>query len=295
MKIHIAGIGGTFMAGLARIAVELGHSVEGSDAGVYPPMSDQLSELGIKVHQGYRADAITDDIDMVVIGNALSRGNALVEYVLSQQIPYTSGPEWLKNSVLQHRHVIAVSGTHGKTTVTSLIAWLLDQAGTDPGFLIGGVAENFGVSARLGDGQYFVIEADEYDTAFFDKRSKFIHYLPRTLVINNLEFDHADIFDNLGDIARQFHHLIRTLPQEAVIFYPHDDQNIQALFNEGLWSVTKSFGDRAGADIEISERNDTTRELTLTLNADGSFKFPLPLFGAHNALNTAAAIGVAIE
>lgn len=212
MHIHILGICGTFMGGIAAIAKSLGHKVTGSDQNVYPPMSTQLESLGIELIQGYDVAQLKPQPDIVVIGNAMSRGNPCVEYVLENRIPYTSGPEWLKHNVLQDAWVLAVSGTHGKTTTASMLAWVLEYAGLDPSFLIGGVVQNFGLSARIGKTPFFVIEADEYDTAFFDKRSKFVHYLPRTLILNNLEFDHADIFEDLAAIQKQFHHLLRIVP-----------------------------------------------------------------------------------
>jgi UDP-N-acetylmuramate: L-alanyl-gamma-D-glutamyl-meso-diaminopimelate ligase len=214
MHIHILGICGTFMGGLAALAREAGHRVTGCDAGVYPPMSEQLRALGIDLIEGFAADQLALKPDLFVIGNVVKRGNPLMEAVLDAGAPYTSGPQWLADHVLQGRHVLAVAGTHGKTTTTAMLAWILDQAGLEPGFLVGGVPLNFGVSARLGRGRCFVIEADEYDTAFFDKRSKFVHYRPRTAILNNLEFDHADIFADLAAIETQFHHLVRTVPCE---------------------------------------------------------------------------------
>ena len=209
MHIHILGICGTFMGGLAAIAREAGHRVTGCDANVYPPMSDQLRALGIELVEGYDADQLAIKPDLFVVGNVVTRGNPLIEAVLDAGAPYASGPEWLAEHVLHGRHVLAVAGTHGKTTTTSMLAWILEHAGLKPGFLVGGVPQNFGISARAGEGHCFVIEADEYDTAFFDKRSKFVHYRPRTAVLNNLEFDHADIFDDVAAIERQFHHLVR--------------------------------------------------------------------------------------
>jgi len=217
MHLHILGICGTFMGGIAAIAKSLGHQVTGSDANVYPPMSTQLEALGISLTQGYDPVQLEPAPDLVIIGNAMSRGNPCVEYVLNRNIPYTSGPQWLAETVLRDRWVLAVSGTHGKTTTTTMLAWILEFAGMKPGFLIGGIPQNFAVSARLGDAPFFVIEADEYDTAFFDKRSKFVHYRPRTLILNNLEFDHADIFPDLAAIQRQFHHLLRMVPGNGLV------------------------------------------------------------------------------
>ncbi|MCU7859802.1 MAG: UDP-N-acetylmuramate:L-alanyl-gamma-D-glutamyl-meso-diaminopimelate ligase, partial [Candidatus Thiodiazotropha sp. (ex Lucinoma kastoroae)] len=223
MHLHILGICGTFMGGIALLARAMGHQVSGSDANVYPPMSTQLEQAGIVLMEGFEAEHLQPMPDIVVVGNAMSRGNPAVEAMLNQGMPYTSGPQWLAEHVLQGRWVLAVAGTHGKTSTASLLAWMLEDAGMQPGFLIGGVPENFGVSARLGESPFFVVEADEYDTAFFDKRSKFIHYRPRTLLMNNLEFDHADIYDDLDMIQRQFHHLVRTVPAQGLIISPLND------------------------------------------------------------------------
>ncbi|HSG52357.1 MAG TPA: UDP-N-acetylmuramate:L-alanyl-gamma-D-glutamyl-meso-diaminopimelate ligase, partial [Rheinheimera sp.] len=220
MHIHILGICGTFMGGIAAIAKALGHKVTGADANVYPPMSTQLEQLGIELTQGWDPQQLEPAPDLVIIGNALSRGNPAVEYVLNTNLRYSSGPQWLAEQVLHDRWVLAVSGTHGKTTTSTMLAWILDYAGLKPGFLIGGIPQNFDCSARLGDAPFFVIEADEYDTAFFDKRSKFVHYRPRTLIINNLEFDHADIFADLAAIQRQFHHLLRMVPANGLVLSP---------------------------------------------------------------------------
>ncbi|SET71680.1 UDP-N-acetylmuramate:L-alanyl-gamma-D-glutamyl-meso-diaminopimelate ligase [Thalassotalea agarivorans] len=236
MHIHILGVCGTFMGGIAAIAKSLGFKVSGTDANVYPPMSTQLAQLGIELYQGYDSKHLeNDEPDMVIIGNAMSRGNAMVEYVLDRNIPYISGPQWLLEHVLKDRWVVALSGTHGKTTTASMVAWILEYAELSPGYLIGGVPQNFGQSARLGESPFFVIEADEYDTAFFDKRSKFVHYRPRTLVINNLEFDHADIFADLGAIQTQFHHVIRMVPSNGRVIYP-PVQSIKQVIDKGIWS-----------------------------------------------------------
>lgn len=292
MHLHILGIGGTFMAGIARLAVESGHRVSGVDGPLYPPMSTQLDALGIEVHEGYTEDSLAPAPDLVIVGNAISRGNPAFERALSDGLPYASGPEWLKHNVLHSRHVIAVAGTHGKTTVSSLVAWMLEHAGLEPGFLIGGVAENFAVSARLGKGRVFVVEADEYDTALFDKRSKFLHYLPRTLVINNLEFDHADIFENLEAIERQFHHLVRTLPAEALIVRPAPDAAIDAVLAMGCWSRTATFGTDAGCDWRYER---TAGDATLSIVPPGGepLTAPTSLPGAHNAWNVLAAVAAA--
>ncbi len=242
MHLHILGICGTFMGGIAAIAKAMGHQVTGSDANVYPPMSTQLEELGITLTQGYDPSQLEPAPDLVIIGNAMSRGNPAVEYVLNRNIPYTSGPQWLAEHVLQSRWVLAVAGTHGKTTTTSMLAWILEEAGLNPGFLIGGIPQNFSVSARLGDSPFFVIEADEYDTAFFDKRSKFVHYRPRTLIINNLEFDHADIFPDLAAIQRQFHHLLRMVPGNGLVLSPAGVPAIAETLAMGCWSEQEQTG-----------------------------------------------------
>lgn len=241
--IHILGICGTFMGGVAMIARELGYKVTGSDTNVYPPMSTFLETHGIEIIPNYNVDQLQPAPDLVVIGNAMSRGNPCVEYVLNNQLNYTSGPQWLHDHLLKDRWVLAVSGTHGKTTTTGMLAWILDQNHIDTGFLIGGVAGNFGISARSGSSKFFVIEADEYDSAFFDKRSKFVHYSPRTLIINNIEFDHADIFDDLHSIQRQFHHLIRTIPSEGRILAASDDQNVQDTLKMGTYSEVQAIGE----------------------------------------------------
>lgn len=242
MHLHILGICGTFMGGIAAIAKAMGHQVTGSDANVYPPMSTQLEELGITLTQGYDPSQLDPAPDLVIIGNAMSRGNPAVEYVLNRNIPYTSGPQWLAEHVLQSRWVLAVAGTHGKTTTTSMLAWILEEAGLNPGFLIGGIPQNFSVSARLGDSPFFVIEADEYDTAFFDKRSKFVHYRPRTLIMNNLEYDHADIFPDLAAIQRQFHHLLRMVPGNGLVLSPAGIPAIAETLAMGCWSEQEQTG-----------------------------------------------------
>jgi len=242
MHIHILGICGTFMGGIALLARQLGMEVSGSDANVYPPMSTQLQEQGITLCEGYDpAHVKQSEPDLVVIGNALSRGNPAVEYVLDSGLAYTSGPAFLAEHVLQQRWVLGVAGTHGKTTTASMLAWILEDCGMNPGYLIGGVSHNFPVSARLGDLPFFVVEADEYDSAFFDKRSKFIHYRPRTLILNNLEFDHADIFDDLDAIKRQFHHLIRTVPGNGLIVHAADDANLDDVIRLGCWTPCEGF------------------------------------------------------
>ena len=249
MHVHILGICGSFMGGIATIAKSLGHTVTGSDTNVYPPMSTQLEGLGITLTEGYDTAQFEPQPDIVIIGNAMSRGNPAVEYVLDRNLPYTSGPQWLLENLLNDRWVIALSGTHGKTTTSSMVAWILEFAGLNPGFLIGGVPENFGVSARIGDSPFFVIEADEYDSAFFDKRSKFVHYRPKTLVINNLEFDHADIFADLAAIQTQFHHLVRMVPQSGLILSPADNAAISQTLDRGCWSQQQFLGKQWQANL----------------------------------------------
>ena len=243
MHLHIIGICGTFMGGVAMIARELGYHVTGSDTNVYPPMSTFLENHGIEIIPNYDVAQLQPAPDLVVIGNAMSRGNPCVEYVLDNQLNYTSGPQWLHDNLLKDRWVLAVSGTHGKTTTTGMLAWILEKNGIDAGFLIGGVAGNFGISARAGSSKFFVIEADEYDSAFFDKRSKFVHYTPKTLIINNIEFDHADIFDDLKAIQRQFHHLVRTMPQSGCILSAVSDQNVQDTLKMGAYSQLQFIGE----------------------------------------------------
>ena len=295
MHIHILGICGTFMGGLAALAREGGHRVTGCDAGVYPPMSDQLRALGIELVEGYGAEQLALRPDLFVVGNVITRGNPLIEAVLDAGAPYTSGPQWLADHVLKGRHVLAVAGTHGKTGTTSMLAWMLDKAGLEPGFLVGGVPLNFGVSARLGKMgtvSPFVIEADEYDTAFFDKRSKFVHYRPRTLVLNNLEFDHADIFDDLAAIERQFHHLVRTVPARGRLVVNARDDNLQRVLGRGCWSEVQRFGARKEEPGALRARGEPHAFDVLR----GSLKIgrvEWSLLGEHNQLNALAAIGAA--
>ncbi|MBI2801461.1 MAG: UDP-N-acetylmuramate:L-alanyl-gamma-D-glutamyl-meso-diaminopimelate ligase [Gammaproteobacteria bacterium] len=291
MHVHILGICGTFMAGLARLAQQQGHRVTGADVNVYPPMSDFLATAGIPITVGWDPSQLQPRPDLVVIGNALSRGNPVVEYVLNEGLLYCSGPAWVAIHVLRDKHVLAVAGTHGKTTTTSLLAWLLECAGLNPGFLIGGLPENFGVPARLGGGKYFVIEADEYDSAFFDKRSKFVHYAPRTLVINNLELDHVDIFADLNAVMTQFHHLVRTVPGAGTIIWNSDDRNIEETLQRGCWSSTLKFGTGATAEWRL-ERTLVAPGTRLRLLRDTQPPLELdsPLNGQHNAMNATAAI-----
>lgn len=291
MHIHILGICGTFMGGLALLARERGFDVSGSDANVYPPMSDQLAAAGIDVMQGYLPEHLQPAPDMVVMGNAMSRGNPAVEYVLNRNLPYISGPQWLAENILLNRWVLAVSGTHGKTTTSSMLAWILEYAGMQPGFLIGGVPGNFGQSAAIGNTPFFVIEADEYDTAFFDKRSKFIHYHPRTLVINNLEFDHADIFADLAAIQTQFHHLIRTVPAEGLVITPHAIPAIEQTLERGCWTPRQTLND-VQADWQLAETAEDGHSFTLQHNQNTG-KVDWSLLGQHNVNNALAAIAAA--
>ncbi len=290
MKLHILGICGTFMGSLAQLAKAQGHDVSGSDAGVYPPMSDQLEAAGITLTEGFDPAGIPADCDLVIIGNAMSRGNPSVEYVLDRGIPYTSGPQWLGQYVLRGRWVAAVSGTHGKTTTSSMLAWILESAGMSPGYLIGGVPENFSVSARLGDSPFFVIEADEYDTAFFDKRSKFVHYQPRTLIMNNLEFDHADIFPDLAAIERQFHHLVRTVPGTGLIVSPHNDPALGRVMQQGCWTPVQT----CGADGDWQWRALKADGSAFEVNFEGQqVAVQWGLTGLHNISNAVAAMAAA--
>ena len=296
MHIHILGICGTFMGGLAALAREAGHRVTGCDAGVYPPMSDQLRSLGIDLIEGFGADQLAIAPDVFVVGNVVSRARLadgtpkfpLMEAILDAGKPYTSGPQWLAEHVLLGRHVLAVAGTHGKTTTTSMLAWVLEQGGKAPGFLVGGVPLDFGVSARLGDGTAFVIEADEYDTAFFDKRSKFVHYRPRTAVLNNLEFDHADIFDDLAAIERQFHHLVRTVPGSGRLVVNATEESLQRVLAQGCWSELARFG--MGGEWQASGSHDAFDVLR---QGETVGRVEWELSGLHNQMNALAAIAAA--
>jgi len=296
MHIHILGICGTFMGGLAALAREAGHRVTGCDAGVYPPMSDQLRSLGIDLIEGFGADQLELSPDMFVVGNVVSRARLpdgspkfpLMEAILDAGRPYTSGPQWLAEHVLQGRHVLAVAGTHGKTTTTSMLAWVLEKGGKAPGFLVGGVPLDFGVSARLGDSTAFVIEADEYDTAFFDKRSKFVHYRPRTAVLNNLEFDHADIFDDLAAIERQFHHLVRTVPGTGRLVVNATEESLRHVLSQGCWSELARFG--AGGEWQARGSHDAFDVLR---QGEVVGRVEWELSGLHNQMNALAAIAAA--
>ena len=297
MHIHILGICGTFMGGLAALAREAGHRVTGCDAGVYPPMSDQLRALGIDLIEGFETDQMALQPDMYVVGNVVSRARLtdgspkfpLMEALLEARAPYTSGPQWLFEHVLQGRHVLAVAGTHGKTTTTTMLAWMLEQAGLEPGFLIGGVPLNFGVSARLGSGKYFVIEADEYDTAFFDKRSKFVHYRPRTVILNNLEFDHADIFDDLAAIERQFHHLVRTVPGSGRVVVNGLEESLTRVLAQGCWSEVRSFGSAVSDFVAEGEPS----QFQVLQAGKPVAEVQWAIGGVHNQLNALAAIAAA--
>ncbi|MGN7919312.1 UDP-N-acetylmuramate:L-alanyl-gamma-D-glutamyl-meso-diaminopimelate ligase [Lysobacter sp. 22409] len=298
LKLHILGIAGTFMGGVAALARELGHEVEGSDQAVYPPMSTQLEQLGIALKQGYRPEHIGADCDEIVVGNALSRGNAAVEQVLDDGRRYTSGAQWLCEQVLPGRDTLAVAGTHGKTTTTTILTWLLEAAGRQPGFLIGGVAEDFGVSARIGAGREFVVEADEYDTAFFDKRSKFVHYRPLVAILNNLEYDHADIFPDVAAIQRQFHHLVRTVPRRGRLIVNGEDERLGEVLAMGCWTPVERFGlhsESAAPAFEWTARLIETDGSAFAVIHDGVEvgEVRWPLLGRHNVMNALAALAAA--
>jgi len=289
--LHILGICGTFMGGIAALAKELGFRVTGCDAQVYPPMSTQLEQLGIELMQGYKTEHFDEEPDLVIVGNAMSRGNVMVEYMLDRNIPYSSGPQWLLENVLKDRWVLAVSGTHGKTTTSSMLTWILEYAQLSPGFLIGGLPQNFDCSARLGNAPFFVIEADEYDTAFFDKRSKFVHYRPRTLVINNLEFDHGDIFNDLSDIQRQFHHLIRMVPSNGLILSPKNEVAINETFAMGCWTPTEQSACQKGWQAQKRVADGSEFKVTFNGVEQGIVKWAL--IGDFNIDNALMAIAAA--
>jgi UDP-N-acetylmuramate: L-alanyl-gamma-D-glutamyl-meso-diaminopimelate ligase len=292
MRLHILGICGTFMGGVAALARELGHQVEGSDANVYPPMSTQLEALGIGLMQGYTAGHLQPSPDLVVVGNAMTRGNPAVEYMLDARLAYISGPQWLGETLLVQREVLAVAGTHGKTTTTSLLAHLLEGAGLAPGFLIGGVPGNFGVSARLGQGKHFVIEADEYDSAFFDKRSKFVHYRPAIAILNNLEFDHADIFPDVAAIQRQFHHLVRTVPGNGTLIVNAEDEHLAEVLAMGVWTPVETFGiDRGHWRARLLVADGSAFEVSRGGQVIGEVRWPL--LGRHSVMNGLAALAAA--
>ncbi len=291
MHIHILGICGTFMGGVALLARQLGHKVTGSDANVYPPMSTLLESQGVDIIEGYDVSQFDVAPDLVVIGNAMSRGNPCVEYVLNNNLKYTSGPQWLQDFLLHDRWVLAVSGTHGKTTTASMLTWVLEHCGYEPGFLVGGVLGNFGLSARLGNSMFFVAEADEYDSAFFDKRSKFVHYHPRTLIMNNLEFDHADIFDDLEAIKRQFHHLVRTVPSNGSIIIPANDPEIDDVISRGCWSEIQKIG--VGGQWSASKLVEDGSVFDVVLNSEIVGRVEWDLIGDHNVNNALMAISAA--
>lgn len=284
MHIHILGICGTFMGGIAQLARAAGHRVTGCDANVYPPMSDQLASAGIELIEGFDESQVALRPDLYVIGNAISRGNPLLEKILNDQLPYTSGPQWLGETILGSRHVLAVAGTHGKTTTSSLLAWILERCGKNPSFLIGGVPANFAHSARLTSSRYFVIEADEYDTCFFDKRSKFVHYRPKTAILNNLEYDHADIFPDLHAIETQFHHLVRMMAQNARVVVNGQSEALKRVLDRGLYSDCVYFNDERGWHLQGNELFYKGRLI-------GALRLSLP--GHHNLLNASAAVAAA--
>ena len=293
MKIHILGACGTFMGGVAILARRAGHEVSGADQHTYPPMSTLLESEGIVLHEGYTEEPMHDKPDLVIIGNALSRGNPAVEYVLNQRLNYTSGPRWLGENYLHNRKVIAVAGTHGKTSTSSMVAWILEFAGLNPGFLIGGVPLDFNVSAREGEG-YFVVEADEYDTAFFDKRSKFVHYRPQVATLNNLEYDHADIFPDLAAIETQFHHLIRTIPGNGTIISNGSDANLERVLARGCWSHLQRFSLDGKHDWQVELIQADGSELRFIYQQQDMGTLEWDHCGRHNAMNACTAIAAAV-
>src|SRR3989338_5762950 len=285
MHIHILGICGTFMGGIAAIAKQAGYRVTGCDANVYPPMSTQLEAQGIALTEGFGVEQLELKPDIFVIGNVVSRGNPLMEEILNRNLPYVSGPQWLADTLLRDKWVLGVAGTHGKTTTSSMLAWILEYAGLNPGFLIGGVPQNFGISARLTDSAFFVIEADEYDTAFFDKRSKFVHYRPRTAILNNLEFDHADIFPDLASIETQFHHLVRTVPGNGLVVSNGREGSLARVLQRGCWTPVETFGNEKGWNIDADNR--------VMLNGEQQGVLKWDLLGEHNRMNALAALAAA--
>jgi UDP-N-acetylmuramate: L-alanyl-gamma-D-glutamyl-meso-diaminopimelate ligase len=297
MHIHILGICGTFMGSLAQLIKQQGHKVTGSDASIYPPMSDQLIQAGIELIDGYDPSQLDPSPDCIIVGNALGRGNPCVEYMLNRGLSYTSGPQWLGENILSDKWVIAVSGTHGKTTTASMLAWILECEGLNPSYLIGGVPQNLSASARLTDSSFFVIEADEYDTAFFDKRSKFIHYHINTLVINNLEFDHSDIFDSLADIEKQFHHVVRTIPSVGYVLYPAQNKSIQGVLAQGCWSELQSMGvvvDKTRQfDWQVQLLSPDGKSFEVTGDDNKWYRIEWSLIGQHNVENALSAIAAA--
>lgn len=290
LHIHIMGICGTFMGGLALIARESGYQVSGSDQNVYPPMSTQLEEQGIQLMNGYKAENLGCKPDLVVIGNAISRGNEEVEEVLNLGLKYISGPQWLAEHVLQDKWVLGVAGTHGKTSTSSMLAWILENQGFEPGFLIGGIPLNFGLSARLGESDFFVIEADEYDSAFFDKRSKFVHYHARTVILNNLEFDHADIFEDLDAIKKQFHHLVRTIPGNGLIIAPESDENISDVLDMGCWTPVTKTAIKVDAQWQAQLVKEDGSKFQVLFEGEEQGQVDWSLTGTHNVYNAMSAI-----
>ncbi|MCC7199975.1 MAG: UDP-N-acetylmuramate:L-alanyl-gamma-D-glutamyl-meso-diaminopimelate ligase [Gammaproteobacteria bacterium] len=293
MHVHVLGICGTFMGGIAALAQAAGHRVTGSDRNVYPPMSTQLEALGIRLIEGYEPDQLALAPDVVVVGNVMSRGNPLIERLLESGIPYTSGPQWLAEHVLRGRWTLAVAGTHGKTTTTSMLAFILHHAGQDPGFLIGGVPVDFPSSARLGTGRHFVVEADEYDTAFFDKRAKFVHYRPRTAILNNLEYDHADIYPDVASIQRQFHHLVRTVPGNGLIVANGADQRLDEVLAQGCWTPRESFAHEGGVDWSARLLAADGSEFEVMFRGERQGRVRWGMIGGHNVDNALAAIAAA--
>ncbi len=299
MATHILGICGTFMGGIALLARESGIEITGSDDNVYPPMSTMLKEQGVEILQGLSPESIPDDADAIVVGNVMSRGMGVIEHVLNNNLPYTSGPQWLFEHILRDKWVIAVAGTHGKTTTASMLAWILEYAGLKPGFLIGGVPENFGLSARLGESPFFVVEADEYDTAFFDKRSKFVHYHPRTTILNNLEFDHADIFPDIAAIKTQFHHLVRMIPSNGLVVANGDEQALDDVFEMGVWTPVEKFSSCSSSSLdntvgwtaEYIKQDGSEFKVLLDDEEQGVVKWDT--MGQHNVANALAAIAAA--
>ena len=296
MHIHILGVCGTFMGSLAQLAKSLGHRVTGSDANVYPPMSTQLQQAGIEIWQGYSPEHLQPEPDLVVVGNAMTRGNPAIEALLNSHIPYTSGPQWLRDHVLRDKWVLGVAGTHGKTSTSCMLAWILEYAGMVPGYLIGGVPKNFDSSARLGNSPFFVVEADEYDSAFFDKRSKFVHYGARTLVLNNLEYDHADIFPDLAAIQRQFHHLVRTVPSSGLLVVPTADANLEQVLEMGCWTPVQRFGvgaQAAESSWQAELYNEDGSRFGLFFEGQNAGEVCWSQTGLHNVNNALAAAAAA--
>lgn len=292
MHIHILGICGTFMGGIALIAKNLGHKVTGSDFNVYPPMSTMLLDNGIEIINNYNEEQLNQGQDLIIVGNAMSRGNPCVEYMLDNDLPFMSGPEWLERYVLNTRKVIGVAGTHGKTSTSAMVAWILEKANLNPSFLIGGVTGNFNVSARITDSKYFVIESDEYDCAFFDKRSKFVHYRPFVQILNNLEYDHADIFENIDAIKKQFHHLVRIVPSKGEVLIPTDDKNLEDVIEKGCWSTLKKIGKGGELNYELI-KDDGSEFKVLDANNNDLGVVSWPSIGLHNVKNALMAIAAA--